>query len=957
MQKSSPLPIASPSSIERISMFIESDRSIARKLENASARNQKETIKKISELLHHDRKEVIEGVCFHYAGKGKTKMAITYAEMYISEHDIPAENLANIFQEIMNTAYQTIGAGDFEAGKMPQGLEKLMKKADTLWKKDPEGIIALMQGRVSQLFKGDYEGAIEQYGKSYLQEHPAVYNPLGKALAGIWLMEDAIVVQHEWWEKYGDIYCLEDCIRLSFILKNSMTAVRYYQILKEIKPNAPHLVSFSSELNLSYQFDLVKDYFRGVHFQEFENVISKKSQDAITSWTMRHIDEINTKKTALEQLIEEKEKDGITSREELAGYEESLYYTSLELLDLLYFWAIWLLEDTLLELYMQNISRLLDSGMDGREFLIGHIEYTQPYAAFWMNDQISEEINDPHRKTPRNENDANGDFDTTDELMGILDMVLTHNYTYNDEDVMDWYEESARKIVINDSEMEEYESDIMALRSDILTERRMFLNMPDSLQTWYKTLREKIDEEDGIFFRKKLQCAHRSRIAIIVGFTSLNTVLFSIMDGFLGRMEKEVIFEQYMEKLKDFDMSHDEGLHLCNLCSHFGYPEAAFDLLCGEIVDWWDSETILLALSLVYDLSERNNETAKKLIEKLEKAIAGQGYKFKGFETFLESHINSPSKKDKKSEESWIIHEIAGRSLYLYGEREEYQNHLLISHEKGSGTALSHLSQIYSHEGEYEKAYETLKKIYTSDNPKMLFETGRMVELAIATKRRKEAKELLSAMEWRYIKGTESLRFYYLTTGTEKEKIEAIRLLGVYDQEDFKWIDETLLESAFSRMKTFLKRKNTPKDICLTCKRSDALFPVKDMDNAVVYWQELQENIREKQFSLLSEHLEPFTDQDTLIRVTRGDVDESKTELSNVQIGLATEALFFRTRFMKDADFTLLADVIAKTFDILPGCEALAENWYEEARKHTTNEHAFALGYDIGTFWRKPTLH
>lgn len=151
-------------------------------------------------------------------------------------------------------------------------------------------------------------------------------------------------------------------------------------------------------------------------------------------------------------------------------------------------------------------------------------------------------------------------------------------------------------------------------------------------------------------------------------------------------------------------------------------------------------------------------------------------------------------------------------------------------------------------------------------------------------------------------------------------------------------------------MKTFLKRKNTPKDICLTCKRSDALFPVKDMNNARVYWQELQENVREKQFSLLSEHLESFTDQDTLIRVTRGDIDESKTELSNVQIGLATEALFFRTRFMKDADFTLLADVIAKTFDILPGCEALADSWYEEARKHTTNEHTFALGYDVGTF-------
>ena len=132
MQKFSPLPIASPSSIERISMLIESDRSIARKLENASARNQKETIKKISEILRHDRKEVIEGVCFHYAGKGKTKMAITYAEMYMSEHNIHAENLANIFQEIMSTAYQTIGTENFEARKMPQGLEKLMKKADSL---------------------------------------------------------------------------------------------------------------------------------------------------------------------------------------------------------------------------------------------------------------------------------------------------------------------------------------------------------------------------------------------------------------------------------------------------------------------------------------------------------------------------------------------------------------------------------------------------------------------------------------------------------------------------------------------------------------------------------------------------------------------------------------------------------------------------------------------------------
>ena len=73
--------------------------------------------------------------------------------------------------------------------------------------------------------------------------------------------------------------------------------------------------------------------------------------------------------------------------------------------------------------------------------------------------------------------------------------------------------------------------------------------------------------------------------------------------------------------------------------------------------------------------------------------------------------------------------------------------------------------------------------VYSHDNPKMNFETGRIVELAIATERREEAKEALSIMERNGIEGTSALRFYYLTTGTRAEKLEAIRLLGVYDRE------------------------------------------------------------------------------------------------------------------------------------------------------------------------------
>lgn len=72
-----------------------------------------------------------------------------------------------------------------------------MKKADSFGEKDPEGVVALFQGRISQLFTQDYEKAIERYGKSYLHENPEVYNPLGETLADIGLTEDALSIQLE----------------------------------------------------------------------------------------------------------------------------------------------------------------------------------------------------------------------------------------------------------------------------------------------------------------------------------------------------------------------------------------------------------------------------------------------------------------------------------------------------------------------------------------------------------------------------------------------------------------------------------------------------------------------------------------------------------------------------------------------------------------------------------------
>jgi hypothetical protein len=43
-------------------------------------------------------------------------------------------------------------------------------------------------------------------------------------------------------------------------------------------------------------------------------------------------------------------------------------------------------------------------------------------------------------------------------------MILAHNCTYNDEDVMTWYEEIARKVLENPVEVEEFEPDLKAMR-------------------------------------------------------------------------------------------------------------------------------------------------------------------------------------------------------------------------------------------------------------------------------------------------------------------------------------------------------------------------------------------------------------------------------------------------------------------------------------------------------------
>ncbi len=77
--------------------------------------------------------------------------------------------------------------------------------------------------------------------------------------------------------------------------------------------------------------------------------------------------------------------------------------------------------------------------------------------------------------------------------MGILDMIIAHYNTYADMDILEWYRETAKKVLIDDLDGEELEEYTLKTEADIVFEQKMFFSMSDILQSWYEELRERVD--------------------------------------------------------------------------------------------------------------------------------------------------------------------------------------------------------------------------------------------------------------------------------------------------------------------------------------------------------------------------------------------------------------------------------------------------------------------------------
>lgn len=260
-------------------------------------------------------------------------------------------------------------------------------------------------------------------------------------------------------------------------------------------------------------------------------------------------------------------------------------------------------------------------------------------------------------------------------------------------------------------------------------------------------------------------------------------------------------------------------------------------------------------------------------------------------------------------------------------------------------------------EGEYEKAYQILHSVYDAEDPRMLMETANLLELAIRTERRKEAKELLKIMGKNSISRIIPLHFHYSITGTISEELEAISLLGIYDDKTLSELDTFALQFVVDKRESFLMAEHISDHIFLTCKRSMVFFPSKDIPKAIEYWEILQDFIKTQKFTALSEHLRPFVNEDLFSSIDYENKDESEITSGYIEAVISAEAHLFRARFIKDPSLIFLLDTIAETFMLLSDGSPLADLWYEEAQKNANAKNAFDLQYDMGRFGQKPVFH
>lgn len=193
------------------------------------------------------------------------------------------------------------------------------------------------------------------------------------------------------------------------------------------------------------------------------------------------------------------------------------------------------------------------------------------------------------------------------------------------------------------------------------------------------------------------------------------------------------------------------------------------------------------------------------------------------------------------------------------------------------------------------------------------------------------------------------IRFFLDITGSASQKIRAIRFIGCYGNDIPDSFDHEVVDLAREHMTIVRDNRESTLYDRLSCQRGLARLESEGQFETLAYWHMLEKLVIEENFEALSEHLSEFIDTD-IQETPMFETNEANLAYEAARAGLVSEALAFRRQRQKDADFTILFDLMYQVCSVFPENAKLMKDWQEEIQKIITPEESFELGYELGRF-------
>lgn len=198
---------------------------------------------------------------------------------------------------------------------MDENFSRILNKLEKNEPGNTDGTIALIQGKVAQIFDQDAQRAIDRYRLALQKNHPQACYLLGAILVENrskikGASEESSSLLLRGWLEFQDVNCLIEYIRLSFFLGNDDEGTKYYQILKFVRDDAPHIIEYMPVLYFPKRLPLLVDYLKRHHAGEYATTIKPQVYHQAIQWIRAYLITLNDQKENLMESMTKLEENG-----------------------------------------------------------------------------------------------------------------------------------------------------------------------------------------------------------------------------------------------------------------------------------------------------------------------------------------------------------------------------------------------------------------------------------------------------------------------------------------------------------------------------------------------------------------------------------------------------------------------------------------------------------------------